>query len=79
MLHRVIWLKHGLFLLVDDGLEFLPAEVGPLLAVYSLMFFCIPLSWSNWPEAGLDWMGVVKVEAFASEGQQSSAQTGGES
>ena len=50
MLHRVIWVKHGMFLFVDDGLEFLPTAVGPLLALHSLMFLCgigVPLSWGK--------------------------------
>ena len=50
MLHRVIWVKHGLFLFVDDGLEFLPTAVAPLLALHSLMFLCgigVPLSWGK--------------------------------
>ena len=50
MLHRVIWVQHGLFLFVDDGLDFLPSSVGPLLALYTLMFLCaigVPLSWGK--------------------------------
>ena len=50
MLRRVIWVQHGLFLFVDDGLEFLPSSVGPLLALYTLMCLCtigVPLSWGK--------------------------------
>ena len=39
-LHRFIWIKHGLFLYVDDGLAMLPADVAPLVAATSISVLC---------------------------------------
>ena len=48
MLHRFIWLQHGLRLYVDDGLLLLPKSVAPLVGGVAVMFLCalgVPLSW----------------------------------
>ena len=50
LLHRFIWIAHGPFLCSDDGLEFLPTSVGPLLAVATLMLLGavgVPISWKK--------------------------------
>ena len=50
LLHRWIWLKHGLFLYVDDGLILLPAPIAPLVACSVIMFLValgVPLSWEK--------------------------------
>ena len=61
LLHRFIWIQHGLFLYVDDGLEFLPCSVGPLLATSTLMLLTavgVPLSWKKVKmEQELVWIG----------------------
>ena len=47
-LHRFLWIKHGLWLYVDDGLVVLPRETAPLLAGAVVLFLSalgIPLSW----------------------------------
>ena len=49
-LHRFLWIKHGLWLYVDDGLVVLPRETAPLLAGAVVLFLSalgIPLSWRN--------------------------------
>ena len=47
MLHRFIWLQHGLWLHVDDGMLLLPKSVAPLVGGVAVMFLCalgVPLS-----------------------------------
>ena len=60
-LHRWIWLQHGLFLYVDDGLVVLPQSVSPLVSATTLMFLValgVPLSWEKVDlQAGLSWIG----------------------
>ena len=49
-LHLFLWVCHGLFLYVDDGLSLFPVERAPLLAALCVMFLCalgIPLSWEK--------------------------------
>ena len=61
MLHRWIFIKHGLWLYVDDGFILLPKNVAPLIATEILLFLGalgVPLSWrklSLAPE--LVWIG----------------------
>lgn len=61
LLHRWIWLQHGLFLYVDDGLVLLPQSVSPLVTATTLMFLValgVPLSWEKVDlQADLSWMG----------------------
>ena len=48
MLHRFIWLQHGLWLYVDDGMLLLPKSVAPLVGGVAVMFLRalgVPLSW----------------------------------
>ena len=48
MLHRFIYIRHGCFLYVDDGIILLPASSAPLLACACLAFLAalgVPLSW----------------------------------
>ena len=48
MLHRFIFVPHGLFLYVDDGLLLVQKSVAPLIASAALMFLGalgVPLSW----------------------------------
>ncbi|CAJ1458009.1 unnamed protein product, partial [Effrenium voratum] len=48
MLHLFIWLRHGLWLYVDDGLALLPFEAAPLVAASAIMFLTalgVPMSW----------------------------------
>ena len=40
MLHRFIWLQHGLWLYVDDGMLLLPKSVAPLVGGAAVMFLC---------------------------------------
>ncbi|CAE7861850.1 unnamed protein product [Symbiodinium microadriaticum] len=50
LLHRFIWIAHGLFLYSDDGPEFLPDSGGPLMAVSTLMLLAtvgVPISWKK--------------------------------
>ena len=60
-LHRLIWVKHGLWLYVDDYLMLFPQSVAPLLSCLSVMLMCamgVPLSWHKL-ELGsqLKWIG----------------------
>ena len=48
MLHRFVYVRHGLCLYVDDGFLLLPKSVAPLVASAALMFLTslgVPLSW----------------------------------
>ena len=48
VLHRFIWLQHGLWLYVDDGMLLLPKSVAPLVGGVAVMFLRalgVPLSW----------------------------------
>ena len=48
--HQFLWVKHGFFLYVDDGLALFPAGVCPLLATSLLLFLAalgVPLSWEK--------------------------------
>ena len=48
MLHRFVWIQHGLWLYVDDGLLVVPVAVAPLVAASAVMFLTalgVPLSW----------------------------------
>ena len=60
-LHQFIYICHGLFLYIDDGLLLVPAEVAPLVACTALMFLValgVPLSYEKL-ELGfsLQWIG----------------------
>eukprot|EP00435_Cladocopium_sp_Y103_P046226 s1410_g13.t1 len=48
MLHKFIYLRHGFWLYVDDGLLLVPKRIAPLIAATCIMFLCalgVPLSW----------------------------------
>ena len=48
--HRFLWVKHGLFIYVDDGLALFPREVCPILSAALLLFLValgVPLSWEK--------------------------------
>ena len=48
--HQFLWVKHGFFLYVDDGLALFPAGLCPLLATSLLLFLAalgVPLSWEK--------------------------------
>jgi len=68
MLHRVVWVKHGMFLFADDGLEFLPAVVGPLLTTDASVSNVSLWDWCTselgqaacWSVLGLDWLEVPR-------------------
>ena len=60
-LHQFIYICHGLFLYIDDGLLLVPAEVTPLVACTAFMFLValgVPLSYEKL-ELGfsLHWIG----------------------
>ena len=48
MLRPFVWIQHGLWLYVDDGLLVVPVAVAPLVAASAVMFLTalgVPLSW----------------------------------
>ena len=59
--HRLLWVRHGLFLYVDDGLSLFPLEAAPLLSALCVMFLVslgIPLSWEKLQLGeDLSWIG----------------------
>ena len=59
--HKLLWVRHSLYLFVDDFLLTLPAEVLPLYATLLAIFarvFKIPLSWRKCTMGSeVDWIG----------------------
>jgi hypothetical protein len=67
LLHRWVWIPHALW--VDDGLLLLPADVAPLVATTSLMFFLsigVSISWGK-IEAALRWQLFARSSKWAGE------------
>ena len=60
-LHRYIFIAHGLFCYVDDGLILIPAQIAPLVGCTSLMFLIslgVPISWEKLTlGSSLTWLG----------------------
>jgi hypothetical protein len=59
--HRFLWVQHGLFIYVDDGLALFPHRVYPILSATLLLFLAalgVPLSWEKVRMGGLQpWIG----------------------
>ena len=59
--HRFLWVQHGLFIYVDDGLALFPHRVCPILSATLLLFLAalgVPLSWEKVRMGGLQpWIG----------------------